>query len=194
MFESSINATSEHLDLDQLKELKYLEMCIKEALRLYPSVPFIGRELVEDTTISESFNAPRNLYQARYKTFVNMQMDTWFQRERHAASLPTSCTAMPKCFQIPKCTTRNDFRPKIVQVEVRLLTFLLVLDRETASDSVSHLWSSKSYWPTFCATFGSRPRNRATNCSSWESWCSGLRMGSKLFSHLDLHRPRILSK
>ncbi|XP_057365883.1 cytochrome P450 4c3-like [Daphnia carinata] len=34
-----------------LNELKYLECCIKEALRLYPSVPIISRTCVEDTVI-----------------------------------------------------------------------------------------------------------------------------------------------
>ncbi len=31
--------------------MKYLEACIKEALRLYPSVPIIGRRLEQDTVI-----------------------------------------------------------------------------------------------------------------------------------------------
>lgn len=34
-----------------LNELKYLECCIKEALRIYPSVPLFARQLMEDTTI-----------------------------------------------------------------------------------------------------------------------------------------------
>ncbi|EFA10751.1 cytochrome P450 monooxigenase CYP4Q9 [Tribolium castaneum] len=35
-------------DYKSLQELKYMERCIKEVLRLYPSVPFIARSLGED--------------------------------------------------------------------------------------------------------------------------------------------------
>jgi hypothetical protein len=40
-----------------LNEMKYLERVVKEALRLYPSVPFIGRTLQEDTKIGTSCTA-----------------------------------------------------------------------------------------------------------------------------------------
>lgn len=36
-----------------MSELKYLECCIKEALRLFPSVPMLGRTLREDTQIGK---------------------------------------------------------------------------------------------------------------------------------------------
>ena len=37
--------------MDDLKKMHYLECCIKEALRLYPSVMLYGRSLTEDIDI-----------------------------------------------------------------------------------------------------------------------------------------------
>lgn len=38
---------------EDLNEMKYLENCIKETMRLYPAAPLIVRHLVNDTVLSE---------------------------------------------------------------------------------------------------------------------------------------------
>ncbi|KAJ8668225.1 hypothetical protein QAD02_009888, partial [Eretmocerus hayati] len=42
-----------HLELSKLKELEYLERCIKETLRMFPAIPRIGRRLGEETKLSD---------------------------------------------------------------------------------------------------------------------------------------------
>ena len=42
------NGESKHLTNNQVRDMKVLEACIKESLRLFPSVPFIGRIAASD--------------------------------------------------------------------------------------------------------------------------------------------------
>lgn len=40
---------------EDIGRFRYLEACFKETLRLYPSVPLFGRQMIEDTKICKSF-------------------------------------------------------------------------------------------------------------------------------------------
>jgi len=50
-----ICGNSTDISLEQLGQLKYLECCIKETLRIYPSVPIIARRLGSDANIGGHF-------------------------------------------------------------------------------------------------------------------------------------------
>lgn len=41
------------MGINEVQKFSYLECCIKEALRLYPSVPVVSREIQEDVQLSE---------------------------------------------------------------------------------------------------------------------------------------------
>ncbi|XP_064097711.1 cytochrome P450 4C1-like [Macrobrachium nipponense] len=45
------------LTMADIRELNYLDRCIKESLRLYPSVPFVGRRLGEDIVV-DNYRVP----------------------------------------------------------------------------------------------------------------------------------------
>ncbi|XP_034478607.1 probable cytochrome P450 4aa1 [Drosophila innubila] len=55
--------------ISDLREMRYLEMCIKEALRLYPSVPLIARKLGEEVRLGEhTLPAGSNIFICPYAT------------------------------------------------------------------------------------------------------------------------------
>ena len=55
-FEDIINVSGdEDATSDQLKEMKFLEACVKEALRMYSPAPNVARTVKEDTTIGGYF-------------------------------------------------------------------------------------------------------------------------------------------
>lgn len=47
------DADDEEVSEDKLERLVYLEMVLKETMRLWPSIPFIARSLTEDVELGK---------------------------------------------------------------------------------------------------------------------------------------------
>ena len=60
-FVDELSLIREKISLINIKKLKYLDCCIKESLRLYPSGPFIGRRGRQPVRISEDVTLPANI-------------------------------------------------------------------------------------------------------------------------------------
>ncbi|HEY6436604.1 MAG TPA: cytochrome P450, partial [Ignavibacteriaceae bacterium] len=54
------NDNQRSIDITDLRDMKYLEACIKEALRLFPSVPFVGRINEQEISVN-GFIVPKGV-------------------------------------------------------------------------------------------------------------------------------------
>lgn len=60
--EELFNSDDRDPTLFELQNLKYMEMCIKESLRMYPSVPFISRLASKDIDTFSGYRIPKGTH------------------------------------------------------------------------------------------------------------------------------------
>ncbi|XP_026733291.1 cytochrome P450 4C1-like [Trichoplusia ni] len=84
--------------IEDLSKMKYLECCIKESLRLYPSVHFISRMLTEDLKI-DGYIIPKG-------TICNFNV---FDIHRNPEIFPDPETFIPERFLPEKCANRHPY-------------------------------------------------------------------------------------
>ncbi|XP_044742419.1 cytochrome P450 4C1-like [Chrysoperla carnea] len=82
-----------------LQSLKYLEMCIKETLRLYPSVPFIARTLTEPLELKDGVVLPKGLLCNVHIYDLHHDAEYWPEPEKF----------IPERFTEENCAKRNPF-------------------------------------------------------------------------------------
>ncbi|XP_018393738.1 PREDICTED: uncharacterized protein LOC108772664 [Cyphomyrmex costatus] len=74
--DSAMQENEEKISMKLLQQLPYLERCIKEALRLYPSVPFISRVSGEDVKL-QSYLVPAGTILAIHIFGINRDPNFW---------------------------------------------------------------------------------------------------------------------
>ncbi|CAG7729871.1 unnamed protein product [Allacma fusca] len=107
-----------------LPKLKYLEMCIKEALRLYPSVPLISRAVFQDFKLDDGSIIPKealivlNAYSA-HRDPDNFPQPEEYRPERF--SLENTLKRHPYAYIPFSAGSRNCIGQKFAMAEVKTI-------------------------------------------------------------------------
>ncbi|XP_052739352.1 cytochrome P450 4C1-like [Bicyclus anynana] len=114
--------------MQDLSEMSYLECCIKESLRLYPSVPLIARYVTEEVNLS-GYTIPAH---TNYHIFIydlHRRADIYPEPERFIPErfLPENCAKRHRYAYIPfSAGPRNCIGQKFAMLEMKSLVSSLL--------------------------------------------------------------------
>ncbi|BFG06299.1 cytochrome P450 4p1-like [Drosophila madeirensis] len=127
--EQHIEDDFSNLDINQMSKLKYLEYFIKESMRLYPPVPLIARQTVQETELANGLILPRST-QIYIHTFdIHRNPRHWdapneFRPERF---LPGNSQNRSICAYIPfSAGQRNCIAQKFAMNEMKTLMTVIL--------------------------------------------------------------------
>uniref|UniRef100_A0A1E1WM70 Cytochrome P450 n=1 Tax=Pectinophora gossypiella TaxID=13191 RepID=A0A1E1WM70_PECGO len=114
--------------VEELSELKYLECCIKESLRIYPSVPFIARYITEDAELG-GYTVPAGTIVQIDIFDCHRNPEIWPEPEKFIPErfLPENCVGRHSYAYIPfSAGARNCIGQKFAMLEMKTMMSCLL--------------------------------------------------------------------
>lgn len=140
---STASGRDEQVQLDDIKKLKYLDCVVKEALRLCPSVPFIGRQTTKDMDI-QGYDVPAGsvIFVLIYQLHRNKEIFPEPERFNPDRFLDVHTNRRHPFAYVPfSAGPRNCIGQKFAKAEMK--TILLHLMRNFTFESVTDLDKAK---------------------------------------------------
>ncbi|XP_010399873.3 cytochrome P450 4V2 [Corvus cornix cornix] len=120
--------TERSVTIDDLKNLRYLECVVKEALRLFPSVPMFARTLREDCCI-QGYQVPRgaNVLVLTYALHRNPEIFPEPEEFRPERFFPENCKGRHPYAYVPfSAGPRNCIGQRFAQMEEKTILALIL--------------------------------------------------------------------
>lgn len=124
---SSIVNGGQEIKMGDLQKMKYLERVIKESLRIYPTVPLIGRKLHEDTLLPSGYIIPAGA--EVYASIIVIHRDPQYFQDPDLFNPDRFLSEMkhPYCYIPFSAGPRNCIGQKYAMTEVKIILAKLIL-------------------------------------------------------------------